>query len=399
MTARTGNDWRQPPPLPEGHWVSGQVYTDSGVYEDERREVFGRTWRLACHESELPEPFDYRTFEHAGQQLFAIRGPDNTVRCFLNACSHRGAQLLNEPAGNARQITCFYHLWAYDAFGSCLKIPRPVGYEGAELDKDNLGLRALRTETHLGLVFVNLDDDAPPLAGFLSGALAPFEEILGTVPLEVFHYSRTVLECNWKAWQETNMDIYHEYMHVVLRRTQVNAMPMSERRLKLYGNGHGGSAGLKAAYDGYSGFAGRGGEVAPLPGTTPTDFRFSVLFPASVVVSRGTCVRIDNVTPLSEHRTLLEMRGLGVRGEPAEDRRLRERHHNQYWGPFGRNVPEDMFAAEACGRSFGGATAAHQLIARDEGLTGQDDGILRAFYREWSARTGRSCGDPLGSVP
>lgn len=395
MSARSANSWLAPPALPDGHWVSGLAYTDAAVFEDERRELFGRTWRLLCHESELPEPYDYRCFEHAGTNLFAIRGPDGQVRAFLNACSHRGAQLLNQPAGNARRVTCFYHLWSYDAFGACTAVPRPEGYAGAGLDRASLGLRALRTQVHLGLVFVNLDDDAAPLEEFLGEALAPFNSILGEVPMEVFHYSRTVLDCNWKAWQETNMDLYHEYMHVVLRQTQLNAMPMGERRLKLYGNGHGGSDSLKAAYDGYSGFRGRDGEECPpLPGTASSEFRFTVLFPASVVVSRGTCVRIDNVTPLGPGRTLLEMRGIGVRGEPAQHRRVRERHHNQYWGPFGRNVPEDMFAAEACGRSFRGGTAAHQLIARDEGLTGQDDGILRAFYREWSRRTGRSCSHP-----
>jgi methanesulfonate monooxygenase large subunit len=371
------------------------VYTDDGVYADELRGIFGRTWRLACHESELPNRFDYRCFEHAGQPLFCIRGADGVVRTFVNACSHRGARLLAEPSGNASKIVCFYHLWTYDAAGSCVGIPRPSAYEASGASRAGLGLRAVRTEVHLGLVFVNLDDDAPPLADFLAGALAPFDEILGSAPLEVFHYSRATLACNWKAWQETNMDLYHEYMHVVLRKTQLNAMPMENRRLLLRANGHGGSANLKAAYDGYQGFSGRGADVPPLPGTGPADFRFVVLFPNSAVLSRGTVVRIDTVTPLGSGQSLLEMRGLGVLGEPEEHRRVRVQHHNQYWGPFGRNVPEDMYAAEECERTFRGGAARWQLIARDEGGTGQDDAMLRAFYAEWSRLTGRSPADPV----
>jgi methanesulfonate monooxygenase large subunit len=384
---------RQFPNLERGKLVNGEVYTDADIYAAERDAVFDNSWRLVCHESELPDPFDYRTFEDLGRNAFVIRGPDGQLRCFLNACSHRGAKLLDAPAGNARKIRCFYHRWAYDAHGDCIAIPRAEAYAGDGLDQSQMGLTQLRTDTHLGLVFVNFDGQAPQLGEYLSGAIDCFAGIMGKKPLEVFHYSRTVLNCNWKAWHETNMDIYHELMHVVLRRTQVNAMPMADRRLIVYGNGHGGSGKLKASYDEHAGFSGRDGEVEPLPDTGPNDFRFSALFPSSVVLSRGTVIRIDTVTPLSPHSALLEMRGLGVLGESAEDRAVRERHHNQYWGPFGRNVPEDMYAAEACAANFRGGTAQHQIIARDEGLTGQDDGLMRAFYEEWSRRVGRNVDD------
>ena len=389
MSARNEAEWRAAPGLPRDHWVPGSVYTEPEIFALERREIFARTWRFACHESELPKPGDYRCLEHAGLELFLFRGPDGLVRCFFNACSHRGARLLSAPSGNARKITCFYHLWTYDARGRCIGIPRAEGYSGVGVGKAQLGLREVRCENHLGLLFINLDDEAPPLEEYLDGALSPFDSILRSGSLEVFHFSRTVLECNWKAWHETNMDLYHEYMHVVLRQTQVNAMPMKDRALQVYGNGHGGSGRLKAAYDGYRGFRGRDSdEVPPLPGTGAAEFLFSILFSGSAVLSRGTVMRIDTVTPQGPDRTVLEMRGLGIREEPPEHRRIRERHHNQYWGPFGRNVPEDMLAAESCARSFAAATASHQLIARDEALTGQDDAILRNFYREWRRRTG-----------
>ena len=393
--ARDAESWGQAPCATADGCVAGSVYTDPGVYADELIGIFGRTWRLACHESELPERYDYRCFEHAGQPLFCIRGADGVIRTFVNACSHRGARLLAEPAGNASKIVCFYHLWTYDSKGACTGIPRPGAYEAAGVSRAGLGLRELRTELRLGFVFVNLDDAAPPLGEFLGGALGQFETILGTQPLEVFHYSRSVLQCNWKAWHETNMDLYHEYMHVVLRKTQVKAMPMEDRRLLVFGNGHAGTGNLKAAYDGYEGFRGRGGDVPPLPGTGPADFRFSILFPASAILSRGTVIRVDTVTPISARETLLEMRGLGVRGEPPEHRAIRVQHHNQYWGPMGRNVPEDMYAAEECERAFRGGAARWQLIARQENSTGQDDAILREFYAEWGRRTGRSPKDPL----
>jgi len=394
MAARNASAWEQPPQIAAEGFVAGAVYNDPAIFAAEMPAIFGSSWRLVCHESELPEAYDYRSFDHAGQPLFCIRGGDGQIRSFINACSHRGARLLSEPSGNARRITCFYHLWSYDAGGSCIGVSRAEGYEKSGLDKGQLGLRAVRTEVKLGLVFINMDDAAPGLEPFLADALDHFEGIMSAAPLETFHYSRSVLNCNWKAWQETNLDLYHEYMHVVLRKTQMNAMPMADRRINIFGQGHAGSGKMLASYEGYQGFTGRGTDVPPLPNTDASDFRFSVLFPGSAILSRGTVMRIDTVIPLSESQTILEMRGLGLKGESEADRRVRYRHFNQYWGPMGRNVPEDMFAAEACEASFRNNAARYQIIARDEGLTGQDDAPLRNFYAEWSQRMGRSASAP-----
>ena len=394
MPARNARDWETPPDIATQGLVAGEVYTDKAIFAQELEAVFGDSWRLVCHESELAEPYDYRTFDHAGQPLFCIRGGDGQVRAFINACSHRGARLLSAPSGNARRITCFYHLWTYDSGGSCIGIPRAEGYASSGLDKARLGLRAVRCETKLGLVFINMEDEAPELDAFLGGALDHFEGIMGAAPLETFHVSSSLLNCNWKAWQETNLDLYHEYMHVVLRKTQLNAMPMESRHIRIFGQGHAGSGKMLASYEGYQGFAGRGSDVPPLPNTDASDFRFSILFPGHAILSRGTVMRIDTVIPVSETQTILEMRGLGLKGESDADRRVRYRHFNQYWGPMGRNVPEDMFAAEACDASFRHGAARYQIIARDEGLTGQDDAPLRSFYAEWSRRMGRDAHAP-----
>ena len=397
MSSRSQSAWEAAPKLSAGHFVSGLVYSDLEVYRDEVDAIFTKTWRFACHESELPKPYDYRVVDHIGQSLTCIRDDDGIIRTFLNVCSHRGAKLLTEPAGNARLITCFYHLWTYNSRGACTGIPRPSGYKDG-VGKEVMGLRQVRTTVKHGLVFITLDDDAPDLGTFIGGALDRFAEMLGAVPLEVFHYNRATLDCNWKAWHETNMDLFHEFMHVVLRKTQVDAMPMEDRRLVTFGNGHGGSGeDLKAAYEEYNGFAGRGDDVPPLPGADPMDFRFIDLFPSTAIIARGTVIRIDTATPTGPNKTLIEMRGLGIKDEPEEHRRIRQRHHNQYWGPFGRNVPEDMFAAEACADSFRSQAGRFQVIARDENLSGQDDAILRAFYAEWAKKTGRDPGDPVGN--
>jgi len=118
MTARNAQSWRTLPEVPDTHVVSGAVYTDPAIFDDEKKQVFERCWHLACHESELANPFDFRTFDYVGTPLIAIRGRDGVIRTFMNVCSHRGAKIIHEPAGNAERLTCFYHLWSYDDRGA-----------------------------------------------------------------------------------------------------------------------------------------------------------------------------------------------------------------------------------------------------------------------------------------
>ena len=395
MTSRNADAWARSPGVPDSHFVSGLVYTDEGVLADEKSDLFGKVWQFACHDTELPATFDFRTVVLAGVPLILVRGADGTIRTFLNVCSHRGARLVEEPSGNAERFTCFYHLWSYDTAGTCVDIPRAKAYETAGLQQEDCGLREVRTGVKFGLVFVNLDDAAAPLDDFLGDALDGLEAVMGGGELEVFHYNRAVIDANWKAWQETNLDLYHEFMHVVLRKTQMGAARMEDREISVFPNGHISAGGLKADYSKYEGWQDRGG-AKTLPGLTPEDFRFVDLFPNSLLLTRGTVMRIDTVTPISAGKALVEWRGLGIKGDSPEDRLMRIGHHNQYWGPFGRNVPEDLFAAEACARSFEGGHARHQIIAREENLHGQDDGMLRAWYAEWGRRVGRSPSDPLG---
>ncbi len=380
--------------LPDTHYVSGDVYTSEKVFEHEKKNIFFKTWHFACHESEVISKYDYRTLSFIGQPLIIIRGSDNKVRCFINVCSHRGAKIIHSPSGNAKKLTCFYHLWSYDDKGNCVSIPRESGYKNSSLEKSLCGLTELRAEIFMGMVFISFNNETLPLSDFIGNALDPFKETLSSGKLEVFHYSKSTIKSNWKAWQETNLDLYHEWMHVLLRKTQINAGNMEDRKVNILPNGHTMVGGLKAKYTSYKGMDSRRSSKA-LPGLSSDDFFFVDLFPNFAILARGTAIRIDTVTPIDENNSLVEWRGLGLKGDTDSDRRLRWKHHNQYWGPFGRNVPEDAFAAEACAEGFKNSASRYQVIAREENGTGQDDEMLRAWYTEWSRLTGINTKNPL----
>ena len=393
MPSRSAATWEAPPSLPDGHYVGGRVYRDERIFAEERERIFKKVWHFVCHESEVADAFDFRTVERADTPLIVVRGGDGRIRAFVNVCSHRGARVAMAPGGNARTFTCFYHHWTYDAEGACVSMPRPEGYRGTPVRKKNMGLREAKTEVKWGFVFVNLDDDCAPLDEFLDGALDIFDQVLPDAGLEVFHYHRAEIDANWKAYQETIVDLYHEFMHVILRDTQMPAASMDDREMRTYANGHVTIAGLKADYEKYEGWRRRDRSKC-LPGLEPDDARFAPLFPAQTFIARGTVMRIDTVQPVTPHKCLIESRGLGLKGESPEDRAMRIDHHNEYWGPFGRNVTEDAFAAEGCELSFGKGAAPHGIIARDEGGRGQCDSGLRGFWAEWSRRMGRPASHP-----
>ncbi len=132
-----------------------------------------------------------------------------------------------------------------------------------------------------------------------------------------------------------------------------------------------------------------------IKGMRPDGMVVMLLFPDVMVNIRSTVVRIDTQIPLAPGRTLVEWRGLGVKGDSEEVRAMRVRHHNQVWGPAGRNLPEDVIAVEAQWKNMECGASRFNIIAREEDLKPQDDANMRSFYQEWGRRMGRAPNDPF----
>ena len=98
-------------------------------------------------------------------------------------------------------------------------------------------------------------------------------------------------------------------------------------------------------------------ETECLPGVDPQAFQSVPLFPNGLVATRGTVMRIDITTPLGPLETLVEWRGLCVKGLSEAQMMARIDHHNEFWGPCSANMPEDAYAVESLGRGFGSGGA------------------------------------------
>ena len=377
---RSGKEWHDTPVLPESDYVSSDIYTDMDLFQTEQEELKRKTWKFACHTSEIPTHGDFRTLDHSGVPIIVTRSDDGEIRAFVNSCSHRNTTIMREPSGNAKLWTCLFHRWTYNTKGECTAITAPDGYEGTGICKENAGLREVQTAIRLDLVFINLEDEAS-FDNDIGDALEGLTDVLGTKKLEVFHYHKFQLKGNWKLWHETNMELYHEFLHYVNRRVAMGGDGYFDRQWKVYPGGHGTLNPMKQKYERVEGWAQR--EEKPLPGLGPGEFRMLVLFPDTTFLIRTTTLRIDTSTPISPNLTLVEQRGLGIAGESDEDREMRRKHHNQYWGPFGRNLSEDAIAVEALDAAIRGDGGSWGLFARRENNRALDDVMVREYYKEW----------------
>jgi choline monooxygenase len=199
------------------------AYTSSEFHGLEREAVFASSWVPVCVSDELSEPGSYLVVEVAGRSLIVCRNRAGDLRAHHNVCRHRGTRLVEDGRGRVeRFFQCPYHAWAYDLDGTCLGTPLFTPEAGippdqqdifdmagvTSFDKADYGLYPARVETWGALVFVCLDESAPPLGdelGDLPERLAGYQlgeqRLLGRVEYEI--------AANWKLVAENFMEYYH----------------------------------------------------------------------------------------------------------------------------------------------------------------------------------------------
>lgn len=189
--------------------ISTDRYTDPDYVSRERDNIWLRVWQVAGRVSDLPDVGDWKEYRLLDQSFVLVRGKDQTIRGFVNACRHRGNVLCHGKGNAKRGFLCQYHLWSYDLTGKLKGVLREKENVLTELDKDGLGLIEVSVECFGGFIFLNPDPDAAPLAEFLGEEvvelLSPYHlEEMVTV-LDV----REALNCNWKVVMDAFEEGYH----------------------------------------------------------------------------------------------------------------------------------------------------------------------------------------------
>ncbi len=128
-----------------------EILTDTDLFRLEMDAVFtGPVWVLVGHESEVPQPGDYKTIAVGAVPVIVVRGEAGRIGVLVNACAHRGTRLVEGPAGNVRRggFRCIYHMWTYDTEGRLTAVSLPQDFP-EEFRKEDYGLARARVETQV----------------------------------------------------------------------------------------------------------------------------------------------------------------------------------------------------------------------------------------------------------
>lgn len=206
---------------PETEWdrliqddrIHRSVYTDAAIFAREMDNIFAGNWVYLLHESEIPEPGDYRQAWIGTREVFVTRDEDGGINVLSNRCSHRGAVICREHRGNASSFTCPYHGWRYDGRGELFGIPGKNAY-GPTFKSRGLNLaRPAQVDIYKGFIFATLNPDAQQLISHLGNAI-PFIDAWiahqgGADNIVVSGAQRFNLKANWKMVYDNSGDGYH----------------------------------------------------------------------------------------------------------------------------------------------------------------------------------------------
>jgi choline monooxygenase len=186
--------------------LSPRLYRDPSVLEVEQSRIFARTWQLAGHISQLPKPGSYITVQAGAEPVLVLRDDEGELRAYRNVCRHRGSRLVSGSGDCGKAIRCRYHGWTYRFDGKLIGVPEGRSISG--LQKSELGLLPARVEVVSGLVFVNLDIRAAPLAEQVAG-LGERLDRWGLEHLKVKREKPTTQPANWKIVVDNYLEGYH----------------------------------------------------------------------------------------------------------------------------------------------------------------------------------------------
>jgi choline monooxygenase len=201
------------PPAP-GRNLPPRAFTSPAIFEVEQRAIFARSWVHVADLTDLPEPGDYIAAAIGRTPVIVLRDrKTGELRAFLNACRHRGAQLLEGKGSCDKQIKCPYHAWSYGLDGKLLGVPFPTEFAS---DVHAMGLVPVRVGTIGPMILACIDPTAPDLAAW-AGDLPNAIAAAGAATWQLAWELTYDVPANWKLFVENANDGYHiPFVHDVL---------------------------------------------------------------------------------------------------------------------------------------------------------------------------------------
>jgi p-cumate 2,3-dioxygenase alpha subunit len=405
--------------------VHRRAMVSSEVFDLEQRRIFNVSWLYVGHDSEIPDPGDYRRRTVAGRPLIFVRDHADSIRVLLNSCAHRGALVCRRDEGNDRRFQCFYHGWTYDLAGRLVNVPRSEAYPDSFQWAEHGLVSPPQVDHYRGLWFVNFDANAVPLAEYLADVsdqidltldsaqpLGGWEVVPGRADYDV--------KANWKLLVENSIDMYHfatvhlTYANYVAKRRSRQSgqpsrgVPDTASSYAFGGaHGHGGfvhpSSTRPIANEGAEWSDEANAEVALLRERLVSEFgetrglematrsRHLLIYPNLMFQDSSTGFRLRLIWPAAPDLMSVTQWEFRPRNELAEIRRHRLDSSRAFLGPGGFGTPDDVEALESCQLGYRATGDQWNDVSRGMGrdqLSADDEEQMRNFWRRWRDQIG-----------
>ena len=190
-------------------------YTSPEFARRELEKMWPRVWQFACREEQIPEPGDLVVYNSPGASFIVVRTETGDIRAFYNSCLHRGMRLCSHDT-SVMKLACPFHGFTWTLEGELDHVP--ARWDFPDLKEAEMRLPEARVGCWSGFVFINRDNNAPPLETYLGRLAEHFPEShFGQRRLTTI--IRKAVKGNWKG----GMDAFAEVFHVGSLHPQVLA--------------------------------------------------------------------------------------------------------------------------------------------------------------------------------
>lgn len=410
------------------------IFTDPELFELEMKHIFERNWVFLAHESQLTHESAFLTLTIGRQPVLLTRNREGDLKCFINACSHRGARLCREKRGRRTTFTCPFHGWTFSNDGALLNVTdEENGAYPKHFDKSDLGLQEVGClDSYGGFIFASLSADVPPLEDYLAGAKTFIDLMVDQSPkgkLEIVRgVGRYTYRGNWKMQTENGLDGYHvptvhsNYLLTVANRimsgsaggtksANVSAwMKTDQGGFFSFDHGHAliwnasASSASRPNFEMIDQYKQKFGEDRTWWMTEAT--RNLLLFP-NVFLMDQVSTQIRIVRPIAVDETEITTYCIAPVGESARARTLRIRQYEDFFNASGMATPDDLTEFNNCQVAYGHDSGRYNDLSRGamrgvqgagkfgEGLNIDatmssvnvaDEGLFVTMHKEWIER-------------
>ena len=351
-----------------------ESFTNPELFELEMKYIFENNWVYLAHESQITELNDYFTTHIGRQSIFISRNKEGELNAFINACSHRGAQLCRYKKGNKSTYTCPFHGWTFNNSGKLLKVKdgKDAGYpEGFNTNGSHDLKKIAKFESYKGFLFGSLNPASSSLEEYLGDTKRIIDQMVdqSEFGLEVVKGSSTyTYDANWKLQMENGADGYHvssvhwNYVATMGNRREEGVQAVDPNGWsKSVGGVYGFENGRMLLWTKML-----NPEVRPLYsqldrlnntlGEERTNFivnetRNLALYPNVYLMDQfSTQIRVCR--PIAVDKTEVTIYCFAPKNEAAADRALRLRQYEDFFNVTGMGTPDDLEEFRSCQESY-----------------------------------------------